>query len=76
MIVVQTYSKEAGGFANITSAVDFEFLKKRLRLYFKDIKQIKARLYAGEIIDIPFLVLQKDRRCRDIRVPDERRKTN
>ncbi|GAI69477.1 unnamed protein product, partial [marine sediment metagenome] len=44
------------------------------RLYFKNVGEVKARLYAGEIIDIPFVTIQKDRRVRDIRVSDERRR--
>jgi len=74
MIIVQKYKKDAGEFSDITSAVTFESLKKRLRLYFKNIGQIKARLFAGEKIDIPFVTLQKDRRVRDIRVEDDRRR--
>lgn len=74
MIVVQTYKESAEGFAGLVSAVDFEDCKKRLRLYFKNVGEVKARLYAGEIIDIPFVTIQKDRRVRDIRVSDERRR--
>jgi len=73
MIVVQKYKQDAERFSGITSAVTFESLKKRLRLYFKNIGQIKARLFAGEKIDIPFVTLQKDRRVRDIKVTNERR---
>ena len=73
MIVVQKYKKNAEQFSGLTSAVDFESLKKRLRLYFKNIGKVKAMLYAGEIIDIPFVTLQKDRRIRDLKVEDERR---
>lgn len=74
MIVVQTYKQNVEGFSGITSAVTFESLKKRLRLYFKNIGKCKAMLYSGEIIDIPYVVLQKDRRIRDIRIENERRK--
>ena len=74
MLVVQTYGKDAGEFADLTSAVDFEDCKKRLRLYFKNVGEVKARLFAGEKISIPYVVLQKDRRVRDIRVSDERRR--
>ena len=73
MIVVQIYKDNAERFKNVTSAVTFESLKRRLRLYFKNIGQAKAMLYAGKIIDIPFVTLQKDRRCMDIPVKDERR---
>jgi len=74
MIVVQIYKKNAGRFKNLTSAVTFESLKRRLRLYYKNIGKCKAMLYAGKIIDIPFVTLQRDRRVRDIKVKDERRK--
>ena len=74
MKVIQKYKQDAEKFSGITSAVTFESLKRRLRLYFKNIGEIKARLFAGEIIDIPFVTLQKDRRIRDLEVEDERRK--
>ena len=77
MLVVQTYKQDAGQFAGLTSAVDFESCKKRLRLYFKNVGQVKARLFAGEKIDIPLVTLERDRRVRDIKVlNDRRRKTN
>jgi len=74
MIVIRTYLKNAEKFAGLTSAVTFESCKKRLRLYFQNIGKIKARLFAGEKISIPYVLLQKDRRIRDIRVKKERRK--
>lgn len=55
MIIVQTYKENADGLSGITSAIDFEVLKKRLRLYFRNIGQVKARLFAGEKISIPYL---------------------
>ncbi|MBA7603831.1 hypothetical protein ES703_10949 [subsurface metagenome] len=73
MIVIQTYTKNAEQFSDLTSAVDFEDCKKRLRLYFKNVGEVKARLIAGEKISMPYVVLQKDRRVRDIKVKDERR---
>lgn len=76
MLVVQKYKKNAENFAGITSAVTFESLKKRLRLYFKNIGEIKARIFNGEVINIPFVTLQKDRRIRDIPVKNERRLTH
>jgi len=73
MIVVQTYTKEAKEFESITIATDFESLKKRLRLYFKNVGEIKARLFAGEKISMPYVMIQKDRRIRDIKIKNERR---
>ena len=73
MIVIQIYQKNAENFAGVTIAVDFETLKKRLRLYFKNVGKIKARLFAGEKISMPYVEIQKDRRIRDIKVENERR---
>jgi len=73
MIVVQKYTEKAEIFAGVTTAIDFEVLKKRLRLYFRNVGEIKARLFAGEKISMPYVEIQKDRRCRDIKVENERR---
>jgi hypothetical protein len=73
MIVVQTYTKDAEQFAGLTFALDFEDCKKRLRLYFKNVGEVKARLYAGEVVSLPYITLQKDRRFREIKVSNERR---
>ena len=74
MKVVQTYTKNAEQFAGITSVVDFEFLKRRLRLYFKNIGKVKAMLLAGEKISIPYVEIQKDRRSETRKIENERRK--
>ena len=74
MIVVQKYKQNAEEFSGITSAVTFESLKKRIRLYFKNVGEIKARLFSGEKISMPYVELQKDRRIRDIKFKNERRK--
>jgi len=73
MVVIQTYSEKAENFAGVTIAVDFEILKKRLRLYYRNVGKCKAMLYAGEKISLPYVVLQKDRRVGDIKVLNERR---
>jgi len=75
MKVVQKYTKNAERFAGITSEVTFESLKRRLRLYFKNIGKVKAMLFAGEKISMPYVEIQRDRRIRDIRVKNDRRKT-
>lgn len=74
MIVVQTYTKDAEQFSGLTTAIDFEECKKRLRLYFKNIGKVKAMLFAGEKISMPYVTLQKDRRVRDIKVSNDRRR--
>ncbi|MBA7517442.1 hypothetical protein ES705_09496 [subsurface metagenome] len=78
MLIVVTYKKDAGEFANLTFATTFGSLYKRLRLYFSttNIGIIKAKILGGGKISIPYMVLQKDRRRENIRVTDERRKTS
>ncbi|MBA7528492.1 hypothetical protein ES705_20679 [subsurface metagenome] len=76
MLVVATYKKDAGEFADLTFTTTFGSLYKRLRLYFSttNIGIIKADILSGEKITIPYMVLQKDRRRESIRVTDERRR--
>ena len=75
MIVVRIFKDDAGNFANLASAVNFEDCKRRLRLYFPDLKKVKERIIAGEKIDIPYLILQRDRRVnQEKRVRNERRR--
>jgi hypothetical protein len=74
MKVVQKYTKDAEQFSNITTAVTWESCKKRLRLYFKNIGKCKAMLYAGKVINLPYVTLQRDRRIRDIKVSNDRRR--
>ncbi|MBA7519057.1 hypothetical protein ES705_11131 [subsurface metagenome] len=74
MIVIRTYLENAENFAGLTSALDFENCKKRLRLYYRNIGAVKARIFSGEIINLPYTILQKDRRIRPVRVTNDRRK--
>jgi len=76
MIVVATYKKDAGEFANLTFATTFGSLYKRLRLYFSttNIGIVKADILRGKKVSIPYMVLQKDRRRENISVTVERRK--
>ena len=74
MIAVRIFKDNAGNFANLTSAVTFEACKRRLRLYFPNIKKVKERIIAGEIIDLPYLTLQRDRRVNEEkRIKNEQR---
>ncbi len=72
MIVIRIF-KDNAGIANLTSAITFESCKRRLRLYFSDLEKVKEKIIAGEIISIPYVTLQKDRRNRDIPVRKDRR---
>ena len=75
MIVVSIFKENAGSVAGFTSAINFENRKKWLGLYFSDLKKIKEKILTGEIIDIPYLTLQKDRRLNNgKRIGNERRK--
>ena len=77
MIIVRIFKDNARKFANLTSAVNFEACKRRLRLYFSDLKKVKGRIKAGEIISIPYVNLQKDRRINKKKmIRNERRRTD
>jgi len=73
MIVVRIFKDNALEFSNLTSAITFKSCKKRLRLYFPELEKVKEKIIAGEIIDIPYVTLQKDRRKKDIPVEKDRR---
>jgi len=74
MIIIRIFKKNAGYLASFTSAITFGDCEKRLRLYFPDLKKIKERITDGEIIDLPYLTLQKDRRVNKKVIRKERRK--
>lgn len=75
MIVIRIFKENAGNIAGLTSAITFEDYKKRLRLYFSDLKKVKEKVTTGEIIDIPYITLQKDRRINNKKmIRNERRK--
>ena len=62
MIAVKIFKDNARKFTQLTTVVNFETCKRRLRLYFSDLEEVKKRIIAGKIIDLPYLILQKDRR--------------
>ena len=75
MIVVRIFKDNARKFANLTTAVNFEDCKRRLGLYFSDLEKVKERIIAGKIIDLPYLILQRDRRVnQEKRIRNERRR--
>ena len=61
MITVKIFKDNAWYLAGITTAVNFENCKKQLSYYFTNIIKVKERIIAGEIIDSPYLTLQRDR---------------
>ena len=75
MIVVRIFKDNARRFANLTTAVNFEACKRLLKLYFSDLEEIKERIIAGKIIDLPYLILQRDRRVnQEKKIRNERRR--
>ena len=75
MIVVRIFKDNVRKIANLTTAVTFEACKSRLRLYFSNLERVKERIIAREIIDLPFLILQRDRRVNEEkRIRNERRR--
>jgi len=74
MIVVRIFKDNAGNLANLASTVNFEACKRRLRLYFSNLEKVKERIIVGEIISIPYVTFQKDRRVsKEKRVKNEQR---
>ncbi|MBA7564088.1 hypothetical protein ES695_01335 [Candidatus Atribacteria bacterium 1244-E10-H5-B2] len=75
MLVVRILKDNAENFASYTSIVTFESCKRRLRLYFTNLEKVKERIVTGEIIDIPYITFQKDRRVNKKKMfRNERRK--
>lgn len=74
MIVVRIFKDNARKFANLVSAVTFKACKRRLRLYFSNLEKVKERIFAGEIINLPYVTFQKDRRInKEKKIKNERR---
>ena len=75
MLVIGIFKENAGNISSLTSAITFEDCKKWLGLYSSDLKKVKERILTGEIIDVPYLTLQKDRRGNEKKmIRNERRK--
>ena len=73
MIVIKIFKDNAEKFANLVTAVTFESCKSRLRFYFSNLGKVKERILSGEIINLPYLTLQKDRRIKREKVEVEKR---
>ncbi len=74
MMVVSIF-KENAGIKNPISTVTFESCKRRLKLYFSNLEEVKQKIIAGEIIDSPYVTFQRDRRIKEEkRIENERRK--
>lgn len=73
MIIVGIYKDNAENFAGLTIANDWKDFSRRLRYYFSNIFEVKEKIINGEIIDLPYITLQKDRRVKKEKVKIERR---
>ncbi|MBA7560835.1 hypothetical protein ES695_14350 [Candidatus Atribacteria bacterium 1244-E10-H5-B2] len=76
MLVVSIFKKNAEYLAGRISAVSFESCKRRLKLYFSNLNKVKERIIAGEIVDIPYVTFQRDRRSMEKKKIKIERRTN
>ncbi|GAJ24282.1 unnamed protein product [marine sediment metagenome] len=74
MLVVGIYKSNARNFAGKTIVDDWKNFTRRIGFYYSNIFAIKEKILNGKVIELPYLTLQLDRRCKDIKVTDERRK--
>jgi hypothetical protein len=73
MLVVGIYKDNAKNFANLTIVGDWKDFTRRLRSYYSNIFEVKKKILNGEIIDLPYITLQIDRRVRREKVKVEKR---
>jgi hypothetical protein len=75
MIVVRIFKNNAWYLAGKINVIEWENCIKRLKLYFSDINKIKKKIIAEEIIDLPYLTFQKNRRVnKEKRIKNEQRR--
>lgn len=74
MLVVGIYKDNAERFANRVIADDWKNFTRRISFYFSNIFEVKERILNGEIIELPYITLQKDRRIEQRKFSIERRK--
>ncbi|MBA7565734.1 hypothetical protein ES695_07015 [Candidatus Atribacteria bacterium 1244-E10-H5-B2] len=73
MLVVGIYKDNAKNFANRTIVGDWKEFTRRLRSYYSNIFEVKKKILNREIIDLPYITLQIDRRIKREKVEVERR---
>lgn len=72
MIVVGIY-KDNANVGGLTIADDWKSFTRRIGFYYSNIFSIKEKILNGEIIDLPYITLQLDRRVKREKVETERR---
>ena len=73
MLVIGIYEDNAENFAGLTIVGDFKDFTRRLRSYYSNIFEVKERILNGEVISLPYITLQLDRRVKREKVEIERR---
>jgi len=73
MIVVGIYKRNAENFSGLTIARDWKDFTRRLGYYYPNIFEVKERILNGEVIDLPYIILQKDRRVKNVNIGLKRR---
>ena len=75
MIVVKTYKSNAWYLTGITTAIEWEKCIKQLKYYFSNINRVKEKILAGEILNTPYTIFQRDRRIiKEKRIENEQRR--
>ncbi|MBA7501017.1 hypothetical protein ES704_03779 [subsurface metagenome] len=73
MIVVGIYKSNAKNYAGLTIADDWKSFTRRISFYYKNVFEVKEKILNGEVISLPYISLQLDRRKKSVKVKDERR---
>jgi len=74
MVVVRIFKKNAWYLAGRVNVIKWEDCIRQIKYYFSNIDKIRKKIIAGEIIDLPYVTFQKDRRINKKKVKNERRK--
>ena len=73
MLVVKIFRDNAENFKGITVANEWEEIVRQIRLYFSDPKKVRQKINNGEVVNLPYFSLQRDRRVKKEKVTEERR---
>ena len=73
MLVVGIYKRNAENFEGLTIVGDWKDFTRRLGYYYPNIFEVKEKILNGEVINLPYMILQKDRRIKNINIGLRRR---
>jgi len=74
MIIIGIYKNNAKNFAGLTIADDWKNFTRRIGFYYSNIFEVKEKILNGGIVELPYIVLQLDRRIDKKKIKDERRR--